>query len=73
MSATWDVAVWINARWSLVPVAVPTTSLGVLTAILSEMEKHSIGHNPWTVGLWERGMWEQNTPMRKILKDMESK
>ena len=57
--------------WGICDTEPVASSNSLLRRVLRDMEKHSVGDYPWLVGLWEPGMWENNTPLRKILKNLE--
>ena len=76
----WQTTMWPRGMytpnyWQIYGTHIGPTAdqLGLLEAILGNMEKHSIGFYPWDPEVWEPGMWESNTPLRKILKKMEKK
>jgi hypothetical protein len=52
-------------------VASPPVMLGLLGAIITKMEAANVGDSYWDRGIWEDGMWEHDTPMIKLRKQME--
>jgi hypothetical protein len=52
-------------------VATAPVSLGLLGQIITNMEAANVGDSYWDRGIWEDGMWEHDTPMIKLRKQME--
>jgi hypothetical protein len=52
-------------------VATAPVSLGLLGQIITKMEAANVGDSYWDRGIWEDGMWEHDTPMIKLRKQME--
>jgi hypothetical protein len=50
---------------------VPLNGLGLLGAILTKLEAVNVGDSYWVRGVWEDGMWEHDTPMIKLIRQME--
>jgi hypothetical protein len=50
---------------------VPVNGLGLLGAIITKMEAVNVGDSYWMRGVWEDGMWEFDTPMIKLIRQME--
>ena len=69
-AGTWHDNIWIE--YGTEP-SVTTERLGLLEAILGNMEKHSIGEYLGVPGLFEPGMDNFVNPLRTILKKMEKK
>ena len=65
----WDEAYWDSAYWDIAEPFAAADSL--LRRVLTNMEQRSKGVYPWQIGVWDPGMWENNTVLRKNLKKLE--
>jgi hypothetical protein len=43
----------------------------LLGAVITKMEAVNVGDSYWMRGVWEDGMWEFDTPMIKLIRQME--
>jgi hypothetical protein len=60
----------IRQGYFVAPV-VPVNGLGLLGAVITKMEAVNVGDSYWDRGIWEDGMWEHDTPMIKLIRQME--
>jgi hypothetical protein len=60
----------IRQGYFVAPV-VPVNGLGLLGAVITKMEAVNVGDSYWDRGIWEDGMWEFDTPMIKLIRQME--